>query len=74
VPEPPYRNTDNATALALTDLVLVDAIGTGFSRAATAEEEKKFLSVTGDVKAFGEFIRPYALGALGLPLFLVGES
>ena len=77
LPEPPYRSTDNAyTALALTDLVLVDAIGTGFSRAATAEEEKKFLSVTGDVKAFGEFIRAYLTRyeRWASPLFLVGES
>jgi len=77
LPEPPYRSTDNVyTALALTDLVLVDAIGTGFSRAATAEEEKKFLSVTGDVKAFGEFIRAYLTRyeRWASPLFLVGES
>jgi carboxypeptidase C (cathepsin A) len=77
MPEPPYRSTDNPyTALTSTDLVLVDAIGTGFSRAATAEEAKKFLSVTGDVKAFGEFIRAYLsrYERWASPLFLVGES
>lgn len=77
MPEPPYRSSDNAdTMLPLTDLVMVDAIGTGFSRAASAEEQKKFLSVTGDVKVFGEFIRAYITRyeRWGSPLFLVGES
>jgi carboxypeptidase C (cathepsin A) len=77
MPEPPYRSTDNAyTPLAITDLVLVDAVGTGFSRAASAEEQKKFLSVSGDVKAFGEFIRAYITRyeRWASPLFLVGES
>jgi carboxypeptidase C (cathepsin A) len=77
MPEPPYRSTDNPyTALSMTDLVLVDAIGTGFSRAASADEQKKFLSVSGDVKAFGEFIRAYITRyeRWASPLFLVGES
>ncbi|HEX6504811.1 MAG TPA: peptidase S10 [Terriglobales bacterium] len=77
MPEPPYRSADNPyTALTATDLVMVDAIGTGFSRAASAEEEKKFLSVTGDVQAFGEFIRAYITRYERWisPLLLVGES
>ena len=77
MPEPPYRGVDNsATALPVSDLVLVDAIGTGFSRAANGEEEKKFLSVAGDVRAFGEFIRAYITRyeRWSSPLFLVGES
>src|SRR5581483_6535164 len=77
MPAPPYRGIDNQyTALPFTDIVLVDAIGTGFSRAATAEEAKKFLSVTGDVKAFGEFIRAFLsrYERWPSPLFIVGES
>ncbi len=77
MPEPPYRSSDNAyTSLSLTDLVLVDAIGTGYSRAATAEQEKKFLTVDGDVQAFGEFIRAYLTRyeRWASPLFLIGES
>lgn len=77
MPEPPFRSADNPYAtLTATDLVMVDAIGTGFSRAASAEEEKKFLSVTGDVKAFGEFIRAYITRYERWisPLLLVGES
>jgi carboxypeptidase C (cathepsin A) len=77
MPEPPYRSEDNSySALPLTDLVMVDAIGTGFSRAANSDEEKKFLSVNGDIKAFGEFIRAYLTRyeRWASPLFLVGES
>lgn len=77
MPEPPFRSTDNSyTALAMTDLVMVDAIGTGYSRAANSDEEKKFLSVDGDIKAFGEFIRAYLTRyeRWASPLFLVGES
>jgi carboxypeptidase C (cathepsin A) len=77
MPAPPFRSADNPyTALTTTDLVLVDAIGTGYSRAANAEETKKFLSITGDVKAFGEFIRSYLTRyeRWASPLFLVGES
>jgi carboxypeptidase C (cathepsin A) len=77
MPAPPYRGVDNQyTALPLTDLVLVDAIGTGFSRAADAEQTKKFLSLNGDIKAFGEFIRAYITryDRWASPLFIVGES
>jgi carboxypeptidase C (cathepsin A) len=77
MPAPPYRSVDNQyTALPMTDLVLVDAIGTGFSRAADSEQTKKFLSLNGDIKAFGEFIRTYITryDRWASPLFIVGES
>jgi carboxypeptidase C (cathepsin A) len=77
MPAAPYRNTDNAyTALDKTDLVLVDAIGTGFSRGASTEVSKKFWGVKGDIQAFSEFIRIY-LGRYerwSSPLYLLGES
>ena len=54
----PYRITDNQnTLLDRSDLVFVDAVATGFSRAANAEMTKKFLGLQGDIEAFGEFIR-----------------
>src|SRR5215470_17947949 len=60
MPAAPYRIADNySTALDKTDLVMVDAIGTGFSRAANTELSKKFWGVKGDIEAFGEFIRLY---------------
>jgi carboxypeptidase C (cathepsin A) len=55
---------------------MVDAIGTGYSRAADSDEQKKFLTVDGDIKAFGEFIRAYLARyeRWASPLFLAGES
>ena len=48
MPPAPYRFEDNPyTLLDKSDLVLVDAIGTGFSRAGDAEMFKKFWGVTG---------------------------
>ena len=77
MPAAPYRNADNPyTPLDTSDLVLVDAIGTGFSRAANAELSKKFWGVKGDIDAFGEFIRLYITRnrRWTSPLFLLGES
>jgi carboxypeptidase C (cathepsin A) len=77
MPAAPYRAVDNPyTALDKTDLVMVDAIGTGFSRAATSEISKKFWGVKGDIQAFGEFIRLYITRyeRWGSPLYLLGES
>src|SRR5689334_8153106 len=60
MPPSPYRMEDNPyTLLDKSDLVLVDAIGTGYSRAASPELTKKFLGVKGDIEAFSEFIRLY---------------
>jgi carboxypeptidase C (cathepsin A) len=77
MPPAPYRMEDNPyTLLDKSDLVLVDAIGTGFSRAATPELTKKFLGVQGDIEAFSEFIRLYISRneRWSSPLFLFGES
>jgi carboxypeptidase C (cathepsin A) len=77
LPPAPYRLSDNPyTLLDRSDLVLVDAIGTGFSRAGSIEESKKFWGVKGDIEAFSEFIRLYLTRyeRWGSPLFLFGES
>jgi carboxypeptidase C (cathepsin A) len=77
MPAAPYRLTDNqSTLLDRSDLVFVDAIATGFSRAANAEMTKKFLGVQGDIEAFGEFIRLYITryDRWPSPLFILGES
>ncbi len=77
MPPAPYRLEDNQyTLLDKSDLVLVDAIGTGFSRAADAELFKKFWGVKGDIEAFSEFIRLYIsrYERWGSPLYLLGES
>ncbi|MGA8618906.1 MAG: peptidase S10 [Candidatus Sulfotelmatobacter sp.] len=77
MPPAPYRMEDNPyTLLAKSDLVLIDAIGTGFSRAADAELFKKFWGVKGDIEAFSEFIRLYISRneRWSSPLFILGES
>jgi carboxypeptidase C (cathepsin A) len=77
MPPAPYRLEDNPyTLLDKTDLVLVDAIGTGFSRAGDPELFKKFWGVKGDIEAFSEFIRLYITRneRWTSPLYLLGES
>jgi carboxypeptidase C (cathepsin A) len=77
LPPAPYRMEDNPyTLLDKTDVVLIDAIGTGFSRAADSETFKKFWGVKGDIESFSEFIRLYITRneRWSSPLFLLGES
>jgi carboxypeptidase C (cathepsin A) len=77
MPAAPYRVEDNPdTLLDRSDIVMVDAMATGYSRAANVELTKKFLGVKGDVQAFGEFIRLYLsrYERWSSPLFLLGES
>jgi carboxypeptidase C (cathepsin A) len=77
MPAAPYRLEENPdTLLDRSDIVMVDAMATGYSRAATAELTKKFLGLKGDVQAFGEFIRLYLsrYDRWSSPLFLLGES
>lgn len=77
MPAPPYRYEDNVhTWLDQTDLVFIDPVGTGFSRAASDELDKKFCSFKGDIESVGEFIRLYLTRyqRWTSPLFLAGES
>ena len=77
LPPAPYRVEDNPyTLLDKSDIVMVDAIGTGFSRAENNETAKKFWGVQGDIDAFSEFIRLYITryDRWSSPLFLLGES
>ena len=74
---PPYRFTDNPyTLLDVTDLVFIDPVSTGYSRAAVESEAKNFHGLTGDVNSVGEFIRLYTSrnGRWDSPKFLAGES
>ncbi len=77
MPPAPYRLEDNTQSiLDKTDLVLIDAIGTGYSRPANLEAAKRFWSVKGDIESFGEFIRLYITRnqRWSSPLFILGES
>src|SRR5262245_32346235 len=60
VASPPYRLIDNdQTWLDQTDLVFIDPVGTGYSRAVKPDLNKKFHSLRGDIESVGEFIRMY---------------
>ncbi|MEO8453214.1 MAG: peptidase S10, partial [Gemmatimonadota bacterium] len=77
LPPSPYELVDNdQTWLDFTDLVFIDPVGTGFSRAATPELGKKFWGLRGDIQSVGEFIRLYLTRneRWTSPLFVVGES
>ncbi len=77
MPPPPYQMKDNPNSwLDKTDLVFIDAIGTGYSRAKTVEVARRMNGVQGDLQSFGEFIRMYLIrnNRSESPLFLAGES
>ncbi|RUL82949.1 S10 family peptidase [Tautonia sociabilis] len=77
IPAPPYRLVPNdQTWLTEADLVFIDPIGTGYSRASDPEKASEFFSLRGDIAAVGEFIRLYLTRnrRWTSPLYLVGES
>jgi len=76
-PPPPYKLVDNGDSLLdRSDLVFIDAPGTGFSRVVGAGKPKDFYSVDGDGRAFTQFIRGYLdkYRRWNSPRFLLGES
>jgi carboxypeptidase C (cathepsin A) len=75
--KPPYRLVDNQeTWLEFADLVFVDPVTTGYSRAATGEDDGQFHGVQEDVRSVAEFIRLYTTRAKRWlsPKYLAGES
>ncbi|WP_406696242.1 peptidase S10 [Singulisphaera sp. Ch08] len=77
IPPPPYRLTENAQSwLDKTDLVFIDPVETGYSRAIKPELNKKFHGLQGDIASVSEFIRMYLTRyeRWTSPLYLVGES
>lgn len=77
MPPPPYQLVENEHAwLEETDLVFIDPVDTGYSRASTPELTKQFCGVQKDLEAVGEFIRLYLsrYQRWSSPLFMVGES
>ncbi|MBN4076485.1 hypothetical protein JYT16_02080 [Gemmatimonas aurantiaca] len=74
---PPYELVDNEySILDKTDLVFIDPISTGYSRAAEGEDPHQFHGVKEDIKSVGEFIRLYTTKnkRWSSPKFLIGES
>src|ERR1700722_10094804 len=77
MPPPPFQLKDNQdTWLDLTDLVFIDPVGTGYSRAKTVEVARRMNSVQGDIQSVGEFMRMYVSRSSRelSPLFIAGES
>jgi carboxypeptidase C (cathepsin A) len=77
IPAPPYTIVDNQdTWLNATDLVFVDAVGTGYSRATNYANLARAASVSGDLQTFSEFIRLwlYDNNRINSPIILAGES
>lgn len=77
MPAPPYELVDNEyTWLTQSDLVFIDPVGTGYSRAVRPEIASKFFGLQGDIESVGEFIRMYLTRyeRWTSPLFLAGES
>lgn len=73
----PYSIVDNTeTLLHRTDLVFIDAMGTGFSRISGKGAEKDFYGVDGDANAFAQFITTWLSrnARWNSPKFIIGES
>ncbi len=74
---PPFRLIDNAASLLdATDIVFIDPVGTGFSRALGKTDPKDYWGVSKDARSISEFIRTWLSenGRWNSPKFLGGES
>jgi carboxypeptidase C (cathepsin A) len=74
---PPYKLADNAeTMLRHADLVFIDPVSTGYSRAVQGEKTKEYHGFTTDVESVGELIRLWTArnGRWLSPKYLCGES
>jgi carboxypeptidase C (cathepsin A) len=76
-PTPPYQVVDNEeTCLKYTDLVFIDPVSTGFSRAAPGENPAQFHGYDADIEEVADFVRLYLtkFDRWPSPKFLAGES
>ena len=77
LPPPPYQLSANPHSLLdETDLVFIDPVSTGFSRAVPGEKPRDFHTFKRDIETVGDFIRLYTTRYLRWPSpkFLIGES
>jgi len=73
----PYSTVDNSESLLdASDLVFIDAPGTGFSRIAGKDKEKAFYGVDQDIHAFTDFITQFLTkyDRWNSPKYVFGES
>jgi carboxypeptidase C (cathepsin A) len=76
-PPAPFGLVDNEYSLLdKSDLVFIDAVGTGFSRIIGKGTPKEFYGVDADARAFAQFIQRYVTinNRWNSPKFLFGES
>ncbi|HOO09438.1 MAG TPA: carboxypeptidase [Cyclobacteriaceae bacterium] len=76
-PTAPYTLEDNnASILDVSDIVMMDPIGTGLSHAVGKAENKDFWGVDQDIKMISQFIRQFVTeqDRWNSPKFLIGES
>jgi carboxypeptidase C (cathepsin A) len=76
MPSPPQLVENQETLLDHSDLVFIDAIGTGFSQAIAPRTNQQFWGVDSDAGAFRDFVQRYvtANGRQASPKYLFGES
>src|SRR5260370_7672592 len=73
----PYKLVDNDVSLLdISDLVFIDPVSTGYSRAVPGEAPQQFHGITPDVESVADFIRLYATRnkRWSSPKFRAGES
>ncbi len=76
-PPPPYKFEDNTNSiLDVTDIVMIDPVGTGLSHAVGKAKNKDFWGVDQDIKSISNFIKQYVTdnNRWNSPKFLLGES
>ncbi len=74
---PPYPMVDNQyTLLNMADIVMIDPVGTGFSRPAGKAEGKQFWGLDEDAQSLTQFIRRFLseYERWNSPRYLLGES
>lgn len=74
---PPYQLVDNQSSLLdVSDLVFIDPVSTGFSRAIPPKNAKNFHGLREDTRSVAEFIRIYVTrnDRWLSPKFVIGES
>ena len=76
-PPPPYDVVDNQySILDVTDIVMIDPVGTGLSRAVGKKKDSDFWGVDPDIQSVSQFIKQYVSdnGRWNSPKYLLGES
>src|SRR5271169_6455241 len=76
-PPAPYKLEDNPNCLLdKADLVFIDPVGTGFSKAVGKAQDKDFWGVDPDARSLANFVQSYVSrnNRWNSPKFLIGES